>query len=908
MTVLSGSGLSKTAAIFDGWNTAANGSGTDYAVNDTFTLSGATTMYAQWVYEVTYDGNGSVSGSVPVDASSPYVLSSTVTVVGNTGSLVNGTRRFLGWNTAANGSGTGYSSGDTFTLSTGVTLYAQWSAPYYSVDYQGNGSTAGLVPTDNSSPYIENSTVTVAGVGLGSGALRRYNYSFTGWDTQPGGGGTAYQPGDTFSAALNTTLFAQWQILPDYTMTYDSNGATGGTAPVDAGSPYYADEYATVMSEGSLVKNHYTFAGWNTAANGTGTSYSAGASLLLTQNTTLYAQWTVLPQHTIGYNSNGATAGQTPVDVGSPYYLGDSVLVLGPGALSRAHYSFAGWNTAANGSGSTYSQGTTFQIAANLVLYAQWTILPQYTVTYNGNSKSGGSVPVDASSPYFSDDAITVLGAGTMKKAGFSFAGWNDAANGTGNAFAVGSTFVPTVDVTLYAQWVALPDYLITYDANGAVSGSVPTDVANPYYEGKRVVVLGNSGALELAGYHFDGWNTRRDGRGTSYVEGEMFNIAGDTTLFAVWARNGLPPDTLPAPTVVAGDGQVVITGVRAPSGTTPVRFIVTASNGATCSFTSTSGGSCTIRGLVNGRTYTFTVVARNEYGDSTPSGPSLGAVPLETPLEPVVQPMQAPLPPGDSALLVNGRPDNSVVVEPNSEDTGLEISGNGFTMSLDGLDGLGHPLNLDANGVLLLQANRSVQTSGTGFRANSNVELYINPPTSRSARVSHATRAKAIYVGTLLTNASGSFSGVTQLPMSVTAGVHMLQAVGITPGNQRRAMTLGVKVKADVAAPGVVTRPSIVVTADGVAHLRWGAPKTGARVTSYEVSYRLTAEPRFGAPVVVNRTNTKIPGFVGGCAYFVRIVALNGGGRGPALTKLLVVGVNGKSTRGDFICPVLRR
>jgi hypothetical protein len=272
------------------------------------------------------------------------------------------------------------------------------------------------------------------------------------------------------------------------------------------------------------------------------------------------------------------------------------------------------------------------------------------------------------------------------------------------------------------------------------------------------------------------------------------------------------------------------------------------------------------------------------------------------------VQPLPTPLRPGNSALIVDGRPDSSVVVEPNSQKTGLEISGNGFTMNLDGLDGLGNPLNLDANGVLLLQENRSVQTSGTGFRANSDVDLYINPPTGRTGRSAGMPRAGAIFVGTLRTNANGSFSGVTQLPSSISPGVHMLQAVGITPGNQRRAMTLGVKVKADVVAPGVVTRPSIVVSPDGIARIRWGAPRTGAKVTSYEVYVRLSVEPRFGPPVVVRGTSARVPGLIGGCAYVVRIVGLNGGGRGKPFTRLLIVGPNGKTARGEVICPALRR
>ena len=65
----------------------------------------------------------------------------------------------------------------------------------------------------------------------------------------------------------DVTLYAKWSVN-DYTLKYDGNTNTGGTAPVDASSPYDYDTEVTVLSKGSLVKTGYTFAGWNTAANG----------------------------------------------------------------------------------------------------------------------------------------------------------------------------------------------------------------------------------------------------------------------------------------------------------------------------------------------------------------------------------------------------------------------------------------------------------------------------------------------------------------------------------------------------------------------------------------------------------------------------------------------------------------
>jgi len=77
-------------------------------------------------YSVTYDGNGSTGGSVPVDATK-YVEGETVAVLGNTGGLTKSDYSFVDWNTQANGIGAAYTQGQTFTMgSADVTLYGNW--------------------------------------------------------------------------------------------------------------------------------------------------------------------------------------------------------------------------------------------------------------------------------------------------------------------------------------------------------------------------------------------------------------------------------------------------------------------------------------------------------------------------------------------------------------------------------------------------------------------------------------------------------------------------------------------------------------------------------------------------------------------------------------------------------------
>ncbi|MGI5897482.1 MAG: InlB B-repeat-containing protein [Oscillospiraceae bacterium] len=74
-------------------------------------------------------------------------------------------------------------------------------------------------------------------------------------------------------------------------VTYNGNDNTGGSAPTDSSS-YTSGASITVLGNtGSLAKIGYTFDGWNTEANGTGTTYAAGAQFTITADTTLYAKW-----------------------------------------------------------------------------------------------------------------------------------------------------------------------------------------------------------------------------------------------------------------------------------------------------------------------------------------------------------------------------------------------------------------------------------------------------------------------------------------------------------------------------------------------------------------------------------------------------------------------------------------
>ncbi|MFZ5627763.1 MAG: InlB B-repeat-containing protein [Spirochaetota bacterium] len=160
-----------------------------------------------------------------------------------------------------------------------------------------------------------------------------------------------------------------------YSVVYNANGAESGTAPTDS-NIYATGNNATVLGNtGSLTRAYHTFAGWNTAADGSGTLYVVGASLAIASaNVVLHAQWVEDAKYTITYHANTSTGGSVPVDAGQ-YYAGMSVIVAAnTGGLYKAGSTFVCWNTQADGGGVDYLPLTAVNLGSgNLQLYAKWT-------------------------------------------------------------------------------------------------------------------------------------------------------------------------------------------------------------------------------------------------------------------------------------------------------------------------------------------------------------------------------------------------------------------------------------------------------------------------------------------------------------------------------------------------------
>ena len=147
----------RTNYTFLGWSKSSSATYASYQAGDSIDISKDTTLYAVWeqaTVKVTYNANGAGSGAVPVDSNN-YAVNSTVTVLGNTGGLAKEGYSFAGWSTSASGS-VQYSAGDTFTITSAVTLYAVWTEKKNSLYvYDGSSWREGTVYCYNGSTWEE---------------------------------------------------------------------------------------------------------------------------------------------------------------------------------------------------------------------------------------------------------------------------------------------------------------------------------------------------------------------------------------------------------------------------------------------------------------------------------------------------------------------------------------------------------------------------------------------------------------------------------------------------------------------------------------------------------------------------------------------------------------------------------
>jgi uncharacterized repeat protein (TIGR02543 family) len=262
---------------------------------------------------------------------------------------------------------------------------------FTSSQHNWNGADAATIDVAHLVRWYSNNvttiTYTVSGATLSAAGIQ-----YVGWITDRAG--TVNLNG---AGQVKIDNFSLTSGVANPTLTYDGNGSDGGTVPSDGASPYAFGATATALEAGTMTRTGYSFLSWNTASDGTGTTYQPNDTFTITNHTTLYAKWLAVGSYTLIYNGNGNTTGSVPVDGTSPYNGGSTVTVLGnTGSLARNSFTFNGWNTSADGSGTSYSPNDTFTIGANTTLFARWTPGPDYIWNNGDLSNSWNTDAIDA--------------------------------------------------------------------------------------------------------------------------------------------------------------------------------------------------------------------------------------------------------------------------------------------------------------------------------------------------------------------------------------------------------------------------------------------------------------------------------------------------------------------------------
>jgi len=349
-----------------------------------------------------------------------------------------------------------------------------------------------------------------------------------------------------FAAVLITAVFfpltAQGTISPFNIVTFHENANLNDN--VSTYQSLNAPSNLTLFVDLSPTFSNpdFVFDGWNTSPYGTGSFYPDGSSYSFTANLDLYAQWTQdFNVVTFFENASSGDSVNAYESLNAPSNL-TLFAALAP-TFAKTGFAFIGWNTSADGTGTTYQNGAAYGFGSNLTLYAQWTenttttttttstttttlSLSMFTVSFNDGGGTGMLNAVTVTS----GSSVQLPNSGSLTYQGFAQTGWFTASTGGTSVGLGGASFIPTSSITLYAQWVAGVAVTTSFSANGG-TGTIAS-ISSP--AGSSLTLPTGLGLLDT-GFVFSGWSPSSTSQSMVYSPGAPYLVASGATLYAVW-------------------------------------------------------------------------------------------------------------------------------------------------------------------------------------------------------------------------------------------------------------------------------------------------------------------------------------------------------------------------------------
>ena|GEM_PF-1088928 len=338
-----------------------------------------------------------------------------------------------------------------------------------------------------------------------------------------------------------------------YTVTFNANGAQGITP-----FPQRVREGSSLLlpGPGNLYNEGYSFGGWNTRADGSGQNFNVGESFTPPGNITLFARWAAFRIDFDMNEGTGTVPTQQQVPISVSIYLPDDT------GFSRPGFTFAGWNTRADGGGQNFAAGAVFTPTTDTTLYAVWSFggtavsgpgLPVILAWLRDNAQSNGNYVIELSSTAtINNTALTALPTGVNNttitlSGGDARRTINLSPPGSGALFSIGSGLTLVLDSNI--DLVGHPtntSHLVGVNSGGTLIMNADTLIANNHNTSASEATRGG-GVFVNAGGRFimhggSIMNNRSNvwsGGGVHVTSGGHFDMRGGTISGNFGGRGG---------------------------------------------------------------------------------------------------------------------------------------------------------------------------------------------------------------------------------------------------------------------------------------------------------------------------------------------------------------------------------